>query len=184
MAEKEANPGALGLGGFALTTFLLNLINAGILGATDLGMVLPMGLFYGGLAQFIAGMWDMKRGDTFGGTAFSSYGAFWMGLATMIILNFNVSVVGMAAFLLVWGFFTFYMFIASLKLARVVQVVFFTLALLFVLLAIGEFNPTVKMIGGWEGLFCAACAWYGSFGIVMNSVAGKEVVPLGHSKKR
>jgi len=74
--SKLANPGALGLGGFALTTFILNIVNADLVSAQNLGMVLPVGIFYGGLAQFCAGMWDMKRGDIFGATCFSSFGAF------------------------------------------------------------------------------------------------------------
>jgi succinate-acetate transporter protein len=84
---KLANPAALGLGGFALTTFILNIVNTGLISRENLGMVLPVGIFYGGLAQFCAGMWEFKRGDTFGATCFSSFGAFWMSVAVMIILE-------------------------------------------------------------------------------------------------
>ena len=88
MSEQKplANVGALGLGGFALSTFILNIVNAGLVDAATIGIVMPVAMFYGGLAQFAAGMWDVKRGDTFGATCFSSFGAFWMGLAAFFFL--------------------------------------------------------------------------------------------------
>lgn len=180
-----ANPAALGLGGFAMTTFILNIVNAGILSASSLGMVLPVGLFYGGFAQFCAGMWEVRRGDTFGATAFSSFGAFWIALATMIVLQNGellpkVPPAGMAVFLIAWGIFTGYMTIASFRVARGIVAVFVTLTILFFLLAIGEFYPTIRIIAGYEGILTALCAWYCSAAIVIESTFGRPILPLGH----
>jgi len=189
MNNKLANPAALGLGGFAMTTFLLNFVNAGIIDAASLGMVLPVGLFYGGLAQFCAGMWDIKRGDIFGGTCFSSFGAFWIALATMIILQTAgllpaAPKAGMTLFLVAWGIFTAYATIASFKTSRGVMAVFVTLTILFFLLAWGEYNPDVRKIAGYEGIGCALIAWYCSAGVLINGMYGRDVLPLGHIKPR
>ncbi|MFP3975854.1 MAG: acetate uptake transporter [Dehalococcoidia bacterium] len=183
--SKLANPAALGLGGFAMTTFLLNFVNAGIVDAASLGMVLPVGLFYGGMAQFCAGMWEVKSGNTFGATCFSSFGAFWIALATMIILETAgllpaVPVEGMTLFLVAWGIFTGYATIASLKTSRALCAVFVTLTILFFLLAWGEYNATVKTIAGYEGILCALIAWYCSAAVLINSTFGRELLPLGH----
>ena len=188
MAEEVtlANPGALGLGGFALTTFILSVVNTGIIPAESLGMVLPMGFFYGGLAQFAAGMWDFKRGDIFGGTCFSSFGAFWIGLAFMILLETmgvmpKVSPAGMAIFLIAWGIFTAYATIGALRISLGVTTVFVTLTLLFFLLAAGEFNPLIKTIAGYVGIFCVLTAWYCSAGILINTIYKREIVSLGYA---
>ena len=184
---KQANPGALGLGGFAMTTFLLNVVNSGLISSDNLGMVLPIGIFYGGLAQFAAGMWEFKRGDTFGATCFSSFGAFWMGIALMIILE-NTGVIspvpreGMAVLFIAWGIFTAYAAIASLKVNKAVTSIFVTLIILFFLLAAGEWNATVHKIAGYEGILCALIAWYTAAGILINTLFGKDVVPLGAAK--
>jgi len=188
MSDEVANPAALGLGGFALTTFILNVVNAGIIPAESLGMVLPMGLFYGGLAQFTAGMWDIKRGDIFGGTCFSSYGAFWMGLAAMFILQAKgalptVPPTGMAVFLIAWGIFTAYATVGAVKISKSVTAVFVTLTILFFLLAAGQFNPTIHKIAGYEGILCSLTAWYASAGILINTVHGRELIPLGAAKR-
>jgi uncharacterized protein len=181
---KLANPAALGLGAFAMTTFLLNCVNSEIIDGSNLGMVLPMGLFYGGLAQFCAGMWEFKTGNHFGATCFSSFGAFWIALATLVLLE-NLGTIqavpkeGMTAFLIAWDIFTFYAMIASLKTNKGVFLVFFTLVILFTLLAIGEHNADVKKIGGYEGLLCAFIAWYCSAAVLINSTFGKTVLPLG-----
>ncbi len=182
---KLANVGALGLGGFALSTFILNVVNAGWVDAKTIGIVMPVALFYGGLAQFMAGMWEVKRGDTFGATCFSSYGAFWMGVATFFFLSlagvqgFAVPPAGVAIVMIAWGIFTFYATIASLKLPWAVTWVFITLTILFFLLAIGEFIPIVHTIAGYEGVLCALIAWYSSAGILINTVHGRNLVPLG-----
>jgi len=179
-----ANPGALGLAGFGLTTLILNTVNAEIVPAASIGMVLPAGIFFGGLAQFMAGMWDMRRGDIFGGTCFSSFGAFWMAFALMVLLELNglidpIPREGIAVFLGAWGFFTGYATIASLKLSKAVTAVFVTLTLLFFLLLIGEYSHVWKLIAGWEGIVCALVALYTSAGILTNTVHGREVIPLG-----
>jgi succinate-acetate transporter protein len=179
-----AHVGALGLGGFALTTFVLNVVNAGIVSADNLGMVLPIGIFYGGLAQFCAGMWDVKRGDTFGATCFTSFGAFWMSIALLILLEktgviATVPREGMALLFIAWGIFTVYATVASLKMARAVTAIFVTLIILFFLLAIGEWNTTVHKAAGYEGIVCALIAWYCSAAMLINNVWEKQVLPLG-----
>ena len=184
-----ANVGALGLGGFALSTFILNIVNAGWVDASAVGIVMPVAMLYGGLAQFMAGMWDVRRGDIFGATCFTSFGAFWMGLALFFFMKFagiqafvDVTPAGVAIVLIAWGIFTFYATIASLKLPRVITWVFITLTILFFLLAIGEFVPVVHTIAGYEGVLCALIAWYASAGTLINTVHGKTVLPLGVRK--
>jgi succinate-acetate transporter protein len=186
--SKLANPAALGLGGFALTTFILNVVNSGLISADNLGMVLPIGIFYGGLAQFCAGMWEFKRGDTFGATCFSSFGAFWIGIATMVILESTgvISPVpreGMAVLFIAWGIFTAYATIASLRVNRAVTSIFVTLVILFFMLAAGEWNVTVHKIAGYEGIICALIAWYTSAAVLINTLFGREIMPLGAAKK-
>jgi len=182
--NKLANPAPLGLGGFALSTFILNLVNAGLVSAETLGLVMPVAMFYGGVAQLLAGMWDIRRGDTFGGTCFSSYGAFWIGLASYFFLRWagiapEAPAAGVAVVLFAWGIFTAYATIASLKLPRAITWIFITLTILFFLLGIGEFVPVVRTIAGYEGLVCALIAWYSSAAILINTVHGKTVLPLG-----
>ena len=184
-----ANVGALGLGGFALSTFILNIVNAGWVDASAIGIVMPVAMLYGGLAQFMAGMWDVRRGDIFGATCFTSFGAFWMGLALFFFMKcagiqafVDVTPAGVAIVLIAWGIFTFYATIASLKLPRVITWVFITLTILFFLLAIGEFVPVVHTIAGYEGVLCALIAWYASAGTLINTVHGKTVLPLGVRK--
>jgi succinate-acetate transporter protein len=182
--EKLANPAPLGLAGFGLTTLILNIVNADLIAKESIGMVLPVGLFYGGLAQFLAGMWEMKKNNTFGFTAFSSFGAFWMALALMVILE-DTEVVepvpknGLSVFLCAWGLFTGYMTIGTLKISRALQMVFGTLTILFFLLAWGEHNETVMKVAGWEGILCAASALYASAAQVINESWGRYVLPLG-----
>jgi uncharacterized protein len=182
--EQLANPAPLGLAGFGLTTLILNFVNADLIGKESIGMVLPVGLFYGGLAQFMAGMWEMKKNNTFGFTAFSSFGAFWMALGVMIILE-NTGVVepvpknGLTVFLCAWGLFTAYMTIGTVKISRALQVVFVTLTILFFLLAWGEHDETVAKVAGYEGIFCALSALYASAAQVINETWGRYVAPLG-----
>jgi hypothetical protein len=184
-----ADPAPLGLAGFGLTTVLLNIVNAGMVPADSIGMVLPLGVFFGGLAQFCAGMWEVKRGNTFGATAFGAFGAFWMAFATMVYLShagtFVVPASGMVALLALWALFTAYMSISTFRLSVALQVVFLSLTLLFILLAIGEGtgNEIVTKIAGAEGIFCGMSALYASAALVANSVFGEEVLPLGVVKR-
>lgn len=185
MADIKANPAPLGLLGFGLTTVLLNLKNAGILGGDSMGMIMAMGIFYGGIAQMIAGVMEYKNGNTFGTVAFLSYGLFWLSLVALLMLpslGLAAGVGGgaMAAYLAMWGIFTTFMFVGTLKLSRSLQVVFLTLAVLFFLLAIGDAtgNVAIKTIAGLEGILCGFSAIYTAAGQVLNEVYKKQVLPL------
>ncbi|MDY0386043.1 MAG: acetate uptake transporter [Methanolobus sp.] len=182
--DITANPAPLGLMGFGMTTVLLNLHNAGYFGLGS--MILAMGLFYGGFAQIIAGILEWKKGNTFGTTAFISYGAFWLTLVFIMIapkLGWAEapSSIEMAAYLFMWGLFTFGMFIGTLKANRALQVVFGTLTLLFVLLAISDFtgSASLKQFAGYEGIFCGFSAIYLALAEVINEKFGKTILPIG-----
>lgn len=185
--DTTANPAPLGLMGFGMTTVLLNLHNAGLF---DLGtMILAMGIFYGGIAQIIAGIMEWKKKNTFGTTAFCSYGLFWLSLVALIVmpkmgLGNAPESTAMAAYLIMWGVFTFVMFIATLKLNKALQVIFASLALLFFLLAIGDLSGchAVKRIAGYEGIICGLSAIYTALAQVLNEVYGKTIAPLGPVK--
>ena len=186
--DSTGNPAPLGLLAFGMTTVLLNLHNAGIF---DLGsMILAMGIFYGGTAQVIAGIMEWKKNNTFGLTAFASYGFFWLSLVALIVMPKMgwigaVSEGGMVWYLIMWGIFTFLMFIGTLRLSRALQVVFGTLTILFFLLAIGDASGSqaVKTFAGYEGIVCGASAIYTGIAQVLNEVYGKTVFPLGPVKK-
>jgi succinate-acetate transporter protein len=178
-----ANPTPLGLLGFGMTTILLNLHNADIIALSV--VIVAMGFALGGLAQIIAGIFEFKNGNTFGGTAFTAFGLFWWSL--IIIWCFPaVGAVGTASgaamgyYLLLWGIFTTFMFIGTLKHNVATRVVFFTLAVLFFLLAIGNFsgNHIVHLTAGYWGIFCGASAIYSSVGNIVNNEFGKKVFPL------
>ncbi|RZD13879.1 MAG: hypothetical protein EVJ47_08860 [Candidatus Acidulodesulfobacterium ferriphilum] len=182
--DTTGNPAPLGLMGFGMTTVLLNLANAGIYSLGS--MILAMGVFYGGLAQIIAGIEEWKKKNTFGATAFTSYGAFWLSLVALIFFPKwgwipATDKGGMVAYFIMWGLFTFIMFIGTLRLNRALQVVFFTLFILFFLLAIGEGtdNPAILTIAGWEGIFCGLSAIYAGLAQVLNEIYGRTVWPLG-----
>lgn len=171
--------------GFGMTTVLLNLHNAGFFGMDDL--VLAMGLFYGGVAQVIAGIMEYRKGNTFGTTAFTSYGLFWLSLVYIVVAgNFDSLTVGndatfMGWYLFMWGLFTAYMFIATLNKNRALQFVFLTLTVLFWLLAIGDWfdNSTITEIAGWEGIVCGFSAIYLAAADVLNETYGRTVLPVG-----
>lgn len=185
--ELTANPAPLGLMGFGMTTVLLNIHNAGFFELD--AMILAMGIFFGGLAQVIAGIMEFKKNNTFGTTAFTSYGFFWMALVGLNILpemgyGTPAGTLSMAAFLFMWGLFTFFMFIATLKISKALQVVFGTLALLFFLLAIGNFTGSalILTIAGYEGIICGFTAIYAAMAQVINESYGKEILPIGTVK--
>ncbi len=186
--DSTANPAPLGLLGFGLTTIVLNLHNAGLYPLDS--MIMGMGIFVGGIAQVIAGVQEWKKGNTFGATAFTAYGFFWMALVATWVLP----ALGMAAktgpfdlafFLLIWGIFTLGMFVGTLRLSRALQVVFGTLTALFFLLAARDFSGSelVGHIAGWIGLVCGLSAVYAALAQVLNEVYGKVVLPLGVVKK-
>ncbi|MDR3696062.1 acetate uptake transporter [Mucilaginibacter sp.] len=179
-----ANPAPLGLCAFGMTTVLLNLHNAGFFELNT--MILAMGIFYGGLAQVIAGVIESKKNNTFGLTAFTSYGFFWISLAGLILMGkwgwFTAPSDGaMAAYLGIWGLFTLGLFFGTLKLTRALQIVFGTLVILFFLLAAEHAtgNESIGKFAGYEGLVCGFSAIYAGIATVLNDVYGKTVLPLG-----
>jgi succinate-acetate transporter protein len=181
--DTTSNPAPLGLMGFGMTTVLLNLHNAGVF---ELGsMILAMGIFYGGLAQVIAGIMEWKKGNTFGTTAFTSYGLFWLSLVGLIVLpkmgwSEPAENSAMVAYLIMWGIFTAGLFVGTLKLNRALQFVFATLTILFFLLALGDYtgSSTIKHIAGYEGIICGLSAIYTALAQVLNEVYGKTVAPI------
>lgn len=179
--DTTANPAPLGLMGFGMTTVLLNLHNAGLFGLGT--MILSMGIFYGGIAQIIAGIMEWKKGNTFGTTAFTSYGLFWLTLVGLILmpqigLGEAPEKIAMFFYLIAWGVFTAAMFIGTLKLNKSLQFVFASLALLFFLLAIGQYVPIVHTIAGYEGIICGLSAMYTALAQVLNEVYKKDMLPL------
>jgi uncharacterized protein len=186
-ASKEgiANPAPLGLCAFGATTVLLNLHNAGLYEMNS--MILAIGIFYGGLAQVIAGIIEAKKNNTFGLTAFTSYGMFWLSLVALNVLPkigwaSAPSESAMVAYLIVWGLFTLLLFFGTLKLSRALQFVFATLAILFFLLALGDYtgNSTLKHFTGIEGVICGASAIYTGVAGLLNEMFGKTVLPIGN----
>ena len=180
---KVANPGPLGLLGFGMTTVLLNLHNAGLLPLSI--AIVAMGIALGGLAQIIAGIRELKQGNTFAGTAFTAYGLFWWSLVLIWVNPFPginaADKISMGYYLLLWGIFTAFMFIGTLKHNRATKVVFGSLTVLFLLLALGDFtgNHTITIIAGFEGIFCGLSAIYSAMGQILNAEYGKPVIPLG-----
>ena len=183
--DTTANPAPLGLLGFGMTTVLLNLHNAGFYELNS--MVLAMGICYGGAAQIIAGIMEWRKSNTFAATAFISYGFFWLSLVTLIVLaklgwGAPSDETAMAAYLAIWGVFTAVMFVGTLRLNLALQVVFGSLAILFFLLAIGDFTGAsagFKHATGYEGIFCGLSAMYAGLAQVLNELFGKSVLPLG-----
>jgi hypothetical protein len=192
-----ADPGPLGLAAFAGTTFMLSLINAGLVGVQHvapggglLPMVASLALAYGGVAQLIAGLWEFRTGNTFGAVAFCSYGAFWISFYFIVqSAGKNVPTVffsGLGLYLWMWGIFTAYMFIASLRTTGAVALVFLLLAITYLILGIGNSaltgthnvtNGTIKL-GGYVGIITALAAWYASFAAVINSTFGRVLMPV------
>jgi succinate-acetate transporter protein len=186
--DTTANPAPLGLLGFGMTTVLLNIHNAGIFSLGS--MILAMGIFYGGLAQIIAGIEEWKKNNTFGATAFTSYGLFWLTLVALLLMPKlgwwdKTDTAGMVAYFFIWGVFTLIMFIGTLKLSRALQFVFGSLALLFFLLAIRDAtgSAVVGVIAGYEGIICGLSAIYTGLAQVLNDVNGKVVWPIGPVNK-
>src|SRR4051794_8523889 len=186
-----ADPGPLGLAAFALTTFVLSFFNSGLVNEKGLPIVLGLALAYGGIGQLLAGMWGVRTGNTFGGTAFTSYGAFWVSF--LAVEQFfakditNKATLGDAVglYLIAWGIFTTYMFVASLRVSVAVSVVFALLATTFIVLGIGDAsaNDSITHAGGYIGIATAIAAWYASFAAVTNSTFGRVVLPVKELKR-
>ena len=178
-----ADPGPLGLAGFAGTTFVLSLMNANLVSAAGIGSVLALAFAYGGLAQLLAGMWEFRTGNTFGAVAFSSFGAFWISFFFLIkvVPKATVTPHGVSLYLWMWAIFTAYMFLASLRTTAAIALVFILLTVTFVLLAIGDMgtgHPSITHAGGYVGIATAVVAWYASFAAVINSTFGRIIAPV------
>ncbi len=188
-----ADPGPLGLAGFAGTTFFLSVTNTNMLGLSVQSLVLGLALFYGGLAQLLAGMWEFAKGNTFGAVAFSSYGAFWLSFWYLNnhlpkVVNANDLLHGVGLYLLVWTIFTTYMSVGASRISGAVLVVFVLLALTFLVLTIGwltespaEFAKNSNIwihLGGYLGIVTAIAAWYTSFAGVTNWTYKRVVLPV------
>ena len=182
-----ADPGPLGLAGFAMTTFVLSMFNADLVSGAGLPVVFGLALAYGGIAQLLAGMWEFRTGNTFGAVAFSSFGAFWISYWLLVTFSaadlekdpavFNHAV---GLYLWAWAIFTTYMFVASLRTTAAVALVFLLLAITFILLGAGNSGGNTDVIkwGGYIGIATAAAAWYASFAAVTNSTFGRTVLPV------
>ena len=190
--DTTSNPAPLGLLGFGMTTVLLNIHNAGFYPLNT--MILGMGIFYGGIAQIIAGIMEWKKGNTFGTAAFTSYGLFWLTLVALWLLPVTGTTTAIAAtskgaaaaYFFMWGLFTFVMFIGTLRLNKALQVVFATLTILFFLLVIRDAtgSSVVGTIAGYEGIICGLSAIYAALAQVLNEVYGRTVLPLGPVSRR
>lgn len=186
--DTTANPAPLGLMGFGMTTLLLNLHNAGFIALGS--VILAMGIFYGGIAQVIAGIMEWKKGNTFGTTAFISYGFFWIAVVALLLmpsigLGITTEPEAMAWFFGIWGVFSLFMLVGLLRSNRVMQFVFSTLTLLFFMLAISEATGSgdIKILAGYVGLLTGAAAVYVAMAEVLHSSLGKEVLPLWPTKQ-
>ncbi|OCH38784.1 acetate uptake transporter [Aliivibrio fischeri] len=189
MSNKLANPAPLGLMAFGMTTVLLNLHNAGFFPLNT--AILAMGIFYGGTAQVIAGIMEYKKGNTFGTTAFTSYGFFWLSLVALILmpemgLGQATSATFMGWYLSMWGVLTFFLFLGTFNYPRAKQVVFGSLTILFALLAARDFTGSVVIghLAGYVGLFCGLSAMYFSMAQVINGEYGRTVLPVGEVKAK
>lgn len=188
MEKKLANPAPLGLMGFGMTTVLLNIHNAGFFALGS--MILAMGIFYGGIAQIIAGILEFKKGNTFGTTAFTSFGLFWISLVFLLVFpkigwGTKTPASFLAWYLFLWGLFTFFMWIATFKTNRSLQTVFFTLFVLFWLLAIEHWTGSalIGKIAGFEGIICGFSAIYLAMAEVIKESWGRELLPIGTIEK-
>jgi uncharacterized protein len=191
-APLLADPAPLGLCGFALTTFILSLWNAGVLAGSDVKIVIGLAFFYGGIAQLLAGMWEFRNGNTFGATAFSSYGAFWLSFVALLIPGFGVSFgekagpsgTAVAYYLLGWAIFTALMTLGTFRLNGALVAVFVLLTLTFLLLSLGAFNNAaagsgLTQLGGWFGIITAIAAWYTALAGILRGVSGgKMALPI------
>lgn len=187
LADRIADPGPLGLAAFALTTFVLSTFNAGLLDVAVEPVVFGLALFYGGIVQVFAGLVEYLKGNTFGATAFCSYGAFWMAFWYMstnpqLLAKADPASIGkgVGLFLLAWTFFTAYMLVTSARTNGALFVTFTVLTATFICLTLGKFTGSALWthLGGYLGLITAFLAWYTSFAGVLNNTAGRTVLPV------
>lgn len=182
-----ADPAPLGLAAFALTTFVLSFVNAGLVPATVEPVVFGLALAYGGAAQFAAGLWEFAKGNTFGATAFCSYGAFWLSFwwLTAHLADYKIPAAdvgkGVGLYLVAWGIFTAYMTVAATRVNGAVLAVFVLLTITFLVLGAGDLSGTASItkIGGWIGILTALAAWYASFAGVTAFAFKRPIVPTG-----
>lgn len=185
MLPVTADPAPLGLAAFASTTFMLSMFNSGLMGESGEPIVFGMALFFGGIAQFAAGMWEFRTGNTFGATAFTAYGAFW--LSFWAFEQFYVDTIqdektlqhALGLYLITWGIFTLYMFVASLRMSVPLAIIFALLAATFFLLGVGDATESESLVkaGGFVGIATAIAAWYASFATVTKETFGRKVLP-------
>lgn len=178
---KLGNPAVVGLGGFGLTTLLLQFHNLGLVG---LGPVLAMGFIFGGLAQMIAGLMEQKTGNNFGFAAFTAYGAFWIGLGIIFMFNnFNVfpsSKTDVGYYLVAWTLFTAILTVGSLYIHKAMFSTFISLLLGFIFLDLGHFGCEIyNTIAAFILIYCAGSAWYMMASIILHEVSGKNLLKMG-----
>jgi succinate-acetate transporter protein len=191
ISEVIADPAPLGLAAFALTTFVLSMFNSGLVNAKGEPVVLGLALAYGGIAQLLAGMWEFKNNNAFGATAFTSFGAFWLSFWAFNqfyakeITDKGDAGHAVGLYLIGWGIFTAYMWVASFRVSVAVNAVFLLLAITFILLGIGESGAHTDLVkaGGYVGLATAVAAWYASFATVTNKTFGRIVLPVRELKR-
>ncbi len=179
--QKFGNPAVVGLAGFGLTTLILQFHNVGWCG---IGPVLAMGLIFGGLAQMIAGFQEHKMGNNFGYSAFVSYGAFWIGLGIIWLLNacdiYKASTTDVGWYLVAWTLYTAIMWGASMRVHGAMASTFTLLLLGFILLDFGHFGfPIMNKVAGYELMLCALNAWYMMAHAIYADVFGRDVLPVG-----
>lgn len=181
-----ANPGPLGLSGFGLTTLVLSLVNSNLFGTNlTADTALPLALAFGGGAQVLAGMWEFRTGNTFGATAFTSFGAFWISFYFLVTGGFaaKAGTYGVATFLLAWTVFTLVMTLGALRVNGATASLFVLLLITFALLTIGAYNgtsgATITQFGGYVGILTALNAFYNAAAGVLKDVSGgKDVLPV------
>jgi succinate-acetate transporter protein len=188
-ARFIAEPAALGLAAFALSTMALSFINVGILSDVDLPVVLGLALAYGGLVQLLAGMWAFIKNDTFAAVALSSYGGFWISfwaLNEFFLPKIPAShrAGALALYLFCWAVFSFYMWVISFRVSLAVMSVFLTLWPTYVLLGLGKALGSTFLfnLGGAFGIATAVCAWYVSFAITANRTTRRDWIPMGETR--
>jgi uncharacterized protein len=182
VAWTPADPAPLGLAAFATTTFVLSIFNANLVNPAGTPVVLGLALAYGGIAQLLAGMWEFRRGNTFGAVVFGSYGAFWISFFILLRVTPAAALTGpaIAVYLYAWAIWTLLLLVAALRTNGVIVLIFVLLFLTLLLLAIGDAGASsgTTHLGGWVGLLTAIAAWYGAFALVANTTFGRDVFPL------